>query len=183
MYGGGASGPDTPLTMNPESFRSLRGRLPFPLAGRAEIHTPFVDQGLPDRGSRCQRPPGHPGACGGTRASGIRGSLRLLFGQLVILDHGDRYYTVMGDLAEINISVGDDVSTGAKIGVVGASTSGDEAPAEQSKTSRTRALFRGAPPGPRPSIRAPGSGSEGRTDAPHFWHLRFHLFGIGFPYG
>jgi septal ring factor EnvC (AmiA/AmiB activator) len=138
VYGGGASGPDTPLTMNPESFRSLRGRLPFPLAGRAEI--------------RAVRRPGASGpglemsAAAGTPVRAVApGRVAFAdrydsFGQLVILDHGDRYYTVMGDLAAIDVRVGDDVSTGAKIGVVGASTSGDDVPADNAKR-REPALY------------------------------------------
>jgi septal ring factor EnvC (AmiA/AmiB activator) len=38
----------------------------------------------------------------------------------VILDHGDHYYTLMGDLGSIEVRVGDDLSAGAKIGTVGA---------------------------------------------------------------
>jgi len=41
------------------------------------------------------------------------------FGQIVILDHGDHFYTLMGDLTSIEVRVGDDLSAGAKIGTVG----------------------------------------------------------------
>jgi septal ring factor EnvC (AmiA/AmiB activator) len=41
------------------------------------------------------------------------------YGQLVILDHGDRYFTVSGHLGELEVEVGDDVASGDAIGTVG----------------------------------------------------------------
>jgi septal ring factor EnvC (AmiA/AmiB activator) len=49
------------------------------------------------------------------------------FGHLVILDHGDHYYTVMGDLGAIDVRVGDDVSAGARVGSVGVAPARDGA--------------------------------------------------------
>jgi septal ring factor EnvC (AmiA/AmiB activator) len=37
----------------------------------------------------------------------------------VILDHGDHYYTVSGNLAAIDVKVGDEVSAGERLGTVG----------------------------------------------------------------
>jgi septal ring factor EnvC (AmiA/AmiB activator) len=41
------------------------------------------------------------------------------YGKIVILDHGDRYFTVMGHLAEIFVEVGDMLDTGETLGSVG----------------------------------------------------------------
>jgi len=41
------------------------------------------------------------------------------YGRLVILDHGDRYFTVSGHLAELAVEVGDAVAAGEEIGTVG----------------------------------------------------------------
>jgi septal ring factor EnvC (AmiA/AmiB activator) len=41
------------------------------------------------------------------------------YGQLVILDHGDRYYTVYGGFASVDVQVGDEVSKSARLGTSG----------------------------------------------------------------
>ncbi len=41
------------------------------------------------------------------------------YGRLVILDHGDRYFTVSGHLGELAVEVGDAVEAGEEIGTVG----------------------------------------------------------------
>ncbi|MEO8799989.1 MAG: peptidoglycan DD-metalloendopeptidase family protein, partial [Polyangiaceae bacterium] len=41
------------------------------------------------------------------------------YGRIVILDHGDHYYTVSGNLASIDVHVGDEISAGEKVGTVG----------------------------------------------------------------
>jgi murein hydrolase activator len=96
-------------------FRSLRGRLPFPIAGRAEVnHT--------TRG-------GGPGlvltAPGGTMVRSVA-SGRVAFadrqeeyGLTVILDHGDRYFTLYGNLGSVDVRAGDSVAAGARVGTVG----------------------------------------------------------------
>ncbi len=38
------------------------------------------------------------------------------YGQIVILDHGDRFYTVYGGLARIDVQAGDDLSKSARVG-------------------------------------------------------------------
>jgi septal ring factor EnvC (AmiA/AmiB activator) len=42
----------------------------------------------------------------------------------VIIDHGEGHYTVSANLGEIDVRVGDDVSTGTRLGVVGSSGQG-----------------------------------------------------------
>jgi septal ring factor EnvC (AmiA/AmiB activator) len=41
------------------------------------------------------------------------------YGKLVILDHGEEYFTVSGHLAEIEVEAGDEVSGGQELGTVG----------------------------------------------------------------
>ena len=41
------------------------------------------------------------------------------YGQLVILDHGEDYFTVSGHLEDIDVEVGDQVQGGDRIGVAG----------------------------------------------------------------
>jgi septal ring factor EnvC (AmiA/AmiB activator) len=38
------------------------------------------------------------------------------YGQLVILDHGDRYYSVYGGFGSVEVQVGDEVSKSARLG-------------------------------------------------------------------
>ena len=41
------------------------------------------------------------------------------YGRMVILDHGERYFTVSGHLGELVVEVGDEVAAGEQIGTVG----------------------------------------------------------------
>jgi murein DD-endopeptidase MepM/ murein hydrolase activator NlpD len=120
VYGGGV-GPDDPSAAV-DGFRAMRGRLPFPLAGRAEVRIVH-----------------RQGANGpGVEMSALLGSaVRAVFsgrvafadrydpfGSIVILDHGDRYYTLMGNLGAMEVRVGDDLSAGARVGTVGQGPNG-----------------------------------------------------------
>ncbi|HNS98053.1 MAG TPA: peptidoglycan DD-metalloendopeptidase family protein [Polyangiaceae bacterium] len=100
-------------------FRSLEGRLPFPIAGRTEV--------------RLVRRPGAGGpgvemmAPVGTAVLAVH-SGRVAFadevdpyGRVVILDHGEQYFTLSGDLGTIDVRVGTDVGAGTRIGTVGRS--------------------------------------------------------------
>ncbi len=41
------------------------------------------------------------------------------YGRIIILDHGDHYYSVSGNLAGVDAKVGDELSAGERIGTVG----------------------------------------------------------------
>jgi len=102
------------------SFRSQKGRLPLPLAGRPEIrrvHRP----GASGPGLELISPPGTPvrAVFPGRVAFADRYDA---FGSVVIVDHGDHFYTLMGDLASMDVRVGDDLSVGARIGSLGAAS-------------------------------------------------------------
>ena len=98
-------------------FAGRRGRLPFPLAGRAEI----------------QKVPSPSGEGKALLIAGELGSpVRAVFpgrvafaadypelGNTVILDHGDQYYTVSAHLERITVTVGDELDAGQRIGTLG----------------------------------------------------------------
>jgi septal ring factor EnvC (AmiA/AmiB activator) len=117
VYGGGMGGPLGPEPAGADGFRGMKGRLPFPIAGRAEIRA-VRRPGASGPGVEMLAPVGTP-----VRAV-YAGRVAFAdkydpFGQIVILDHGDHYYTLMGDLSAVEVKVGDDLSAGAKVGGVG----------------------------------------------------------------
>jgi murein hydrolase activator len=98
-------------------FAQMRGRLPFPLPGRAEVQQ--------------VRRPWAQGA-GLAMAAPAGTSVRAVFGgrvafadeyadygKTVILDHGDSYYTVTAHLGSIEVAVGDEVPAGSRLGSLG----------------------------------------------------------------
>ena len=100
-----------------EGFAAQRGRLASPITGdvrivaaqRAESDGP---------GLELQAPVGtavRAAAAGRVAFSDRYGS----YGRLVILDHGDGFYTVYGGLGAVEVRVGDDLSREARIGAVG----------------------------------------------------------------
>jgi septal ring factor EnvC (AmiA/AmiB activator) len=125
IYGGGVGGPLGPEPAGPEGFRGMKGRLPFPIAGRAEIRS-VRRSGASGPGLEMLAAVGTPvrAVYAGRVAFADRYDP---FGQIVILDHGDHYYTLMGDLAAIEVRVGDDLSAGAKVGTVGRGRAEDSA--------------------------------------------------------
>jgi septal ring factor EnvC (AmiA/AmiB activator) len=93
----------------------MRGRLPFPLLGRAEIEQvklPHADgPGLILR------------AAIGTPARAVFGGRVAYadnyaeYGRTVILDHGDDYFTVTAGLEKIDVTVGEDIPQNARLGL------------------------------------------------------------------
>jgi septal ring factor EnvC (AmiA/AmiB activator) len=116
VYGAQApnAGSDRP---RPGGFAAQRGRLPFPLAGRAEIQKVDSPTGvgkaifmLSSEGAPVRAV--YPG--------------RVAFadeypnlGNTVILEHGDRFYTVSAHLQRITVQVGEELEAGQRIGTVG----------------------------------------------------------------
>lgn len=99
-------------------FRALKGRLPFPIAGRAEVRR-VNRAGASGPGVELVASIGAP----------VRGVAagRVAFadsyddhGITVILDHGDHYYSVYENLGSAEVRAGESVSSGGRIGVVGA---------------------------------------------------------------
>ncbi len=113
VYGGNGAAP----AGIPGGFASSKGRLLFPLAGRSEVRA-AKREGTDGPGLEIKSPMGAPvrAVFGGRIAFADRYGP---YGRLVIVDHGDHYYSVSGNLAAIDVKVGDEVSAGERLGTVG----------------------------------------------------------------
>lgn len=99
------------------TFESQRGNLASPIRGDVRISVGRRDES-DGPGLELQAPAGTPVravAAGRVAFSDRYGS----YGRIVILDHGDGYYTVYGGLGAVEVRVGDDLSRDARIGSVG----------------------------------------------------------------
>jgi septal ring factor EnvC (AmiA/AmiB activator) len=101
----------------PGGFAAQRGRLPFPLAGRAEIQKVESPTGvgkaifmLSSEGAPVRAV--YPG-----RVAFADDYPNL--GNTVILEHGDHFYTVSAHLQRITVQVGEELESGQRIGTVG----------------------------------------------------------------
>jgi septal ring factor EnvC (AmiA/AmiB activator) len=102
-------------------FHAMRGKLAFPVVGDFVVRDARRDEG-DGQGLEFQTALGtevRAAAAGRVGFSERYGS----YGRLVILDHGDNYYTVYGGLDQVEVRVGDDLSRNARIGSVGNETS------------------------------------------------------------
>jgi len=115
----GAAGAPSPAEASGSApgFPSARGHLLFPVAGRAEVRAAHRE-GTDGPGLEIRAPVGavvravYPGRVAFADRYGP-------YGRIVILDHGDHYYTVSGDLDEIDLKIGQDVGAGDRVGTVG----------------------------------------------------------------
>lgn len=104
-------------------FGTLRGRLPWPTDGR--IVTTFGAQVHPRFGTRTFRNGIDIEALGGTDVASVYPGHVLYtgwfkgYGNLIILDHGNDYYTLYAHVADILVREGEDVKQGQRIGTVG----------------------------------------------------------------
>ncbi len=104
-------------------FGTLRGRLPWPTEGRivasfgAQVHPRFGTRTFRN-GVDIEAPEGKDVAAvyaGNVIYTGwFKG-----YGNLIILDHGNEYYTLYAHVAEIEVKEGEDVRQGQRIGTVG----------------------------------------------------------------
>jgi murein hydrolase activator len=113
VTGAGDLGYDAPTA----GFAAARGRLVFPVAGRADVRA-ARREGTDGPGLEIHAPAGSPvrAVFAGHVAFADRYGP---YGRIVILDHGAHYYTVSGDLDEIDVKIGQDVGAGERIGTVG----------------------------------------------------------------
>ncbi|WP_224244046.1 murein hydrolase activator EnvC family protein [Hyalangium gracile] len=104
-------------------FRALKGKLPFPTQGVVEVgfgkvinplfNTVTVQKGLDIRAA--EGAPVRAVAAGKVVFAGwMRG-----YGNLLILDHGGGYHSLMAHLGVVTPKVGEDVEAGADVGTVG----------------------------------------------------------------
>lgn len=117
--------PPAPLT----PFALLRGRLPLPVD--APLRQPFGSRVDARFGTRTFRRGVELAARQGEAVRAVAaGEVRFAgwfrgYGRMVIVDHGDRYFTVFGHLHEIVVAVGDRIDAGHELGRAGESGSLD----------------------------------------------------------
>jgi len=117
--------PPKPGTEAPPSigFGTLRGRLPWPTEGR--VVSAFGAQVHPRFGTRTFRNGVDIEAGEGRDVAAVYGGHVVYtgwfkgYGNLIILDHDNEYYTLYAHVAEILVREGDDVKQGQRIGTVG----------------------------------------------------------------
>lgn len=110
------SAPGAGPSVEAAAFGAMKGRLPFPLPGRANVRKASRGGGGP--GLEMTAPKGAP-----VRAV-YKGRVAFAdeypdYGRTVILEHGGGYYTVSAGLDTYAVKVGDDVSSGDRLGTVG----------------------------------------------------------------
>jgi murein hydrolase activator len=104
-------------------FGGLRGRLPWPTEGR--IVTGFGAQVHPRFGTRTFRNGVDIEAAVGRDVTAVHAGHVVYtgwfkgYGNLIIVDHGNEYYTLYAHIAEIEAKEGEDVRQGQRIGTVG----------------------------------------------------------------
>ncbi len=120
VYGSGA-GPLDP-TVAARGFAAMKGSLPFPIAGRTEIRA-AQRPGIEGPGLEIAAPVGtavnavFPGRVAFADEYGP-------YGKTVIVDHGNRFFTVSAALGDIGVEVRDEVTAGNRLGAVGLGPSG-----------------------------------------------------------
>jgi len=116
------SEPAAPLPAGAAAFVSLRGALLAP------VDAPLVERFgkvADEFGTETFRKGVEFGALRGAAVRGVAyGVVRFAgwfrgYGKIVIVDHGDQYFTVLGHLDEIAVSVGDPVHRGDRLGAAG----------------------------------------------------------------
>ena len=118
---GARPGPADPVQVS-TGFAAMKGRLPFPIPGRSEIRSARRASGG-GPGLELRAPLGSPVFA--VYAARVAFADEYAdYGKTVILDHGDRHYTVSANLREIAVSVGDELRSGARVGSVGDGASG-----------------------------------------------------------
>lgn len=99
-----------------ERFGEQRGNLALPVSGPTSIQ----DASRAESDGPGLEFSGTPGAAVRAAASGRVAFAESYgsYGRLVILEHGDRYYSAYGGLGRLEVQVGDDVSKSARLGAV-----------------------------------------------------------------
>jgi septal ring factor EnvC (AmiA/AmiB activator) len=104
-------------------FGGLRGRLPWPTEGR--VIAAFGAQVHPRFGTRTFRNGVDIEANEGRDVAAVYGGHVIYtgwfkgYGNLIILDHDNEYYTLYAHMADIGVREGDDVRQGQRLGTVG----------------------------------------------------------------
>ncbi len=117
---------DNSAVVNAANFAALRGKLPLPVDGEWRITNRFGRHSMPELPDVVYDNPGidaevAKGSPVKAVAPGkVTGVYKVQgYGTVVIVSHGD-YYTVYGNLASAQVSVGSQLSSGSKIGTAAA---------------------------------------------------------------
>jgi murein DD-endopeptidase MepM/ murein hydrolase activator NlpD len=112
VYGGASAEPSSGF-----AFATSKGRLLFPVIGKADARA-ARREGTDGPGLEVRAPMGAVvrAVFGGKVAFADRYGA---YGRIVILDHGDHYYSVSGNLSEVDVRLGDEITAGERIGTVG----------------------------------------------------------------
>ena len=99
------------------AFANSKGRLLFPIIGKADARA-ARREGTDGPGLEVRAPMGAVvrAVFGGKVAFADRYGA---YGRIVILDHGDHYYTVSGNLSGVDVRLGDEITAGERVGTVG----------------------------------------------------------------
>lgn len=115
--------PATPGELPRSGFGALRGTLPWPADGR--MVSAFGPQVHPRFGTRTFRNGVDIQAAQGAEVAAVFAGHAVYtgwfkgYGNLIILDHSNDYYTLYAHVADIHVKEGDDVRQGQRIGTVG----------------------------------------------------------------
>lgn len=102
------------LPVSGQSFSDMLGRLPFPLPGRAEVEAARRDSA--DGPGLLMR-----AGLGAPARAVFSGRVAFAdeypsYGRTVIVDHGESYFTVTSGLSTIDVSVGEELPAGTRLG-------------------------------------------------------------------
>jgi murein DD-endopeptidase MepM/ murein hydrolase activator NlpD len=103
-------------------FAASRGRLLFPVAGKADVRAGHRE-GTDGPGIEILAPAGSVvrAVFAGKVAFADRYGA---YGRIVIIDHGEHFYSVSGNLGSIDVKIGDTLAPGERVGTVGDSDNG-----------------------------------------------------------
>ena len=120
--------PQTETSAGSGRFERLRGRLPWPVRGR--VVSAFGEDKHPLFGTRIENSGIEIETKAGTGIAAVaEGTVIYLsrlrgYGNLLILDHGDDYYTLYARLSEISVRPGAEVRRLQRVGVMGEGEAG-----------------------------------------------------------
>lgn len=109
----------------PASFKSRRGRLPLPVVGDlVGRYGETLSTGLTRKGVDIAARRGSQVIATFDGKIAFAGKFRG-YGQLLIIDHGDGYHTLLAGMAHIDAAVGQQVATGEPVGQMATDANGD----------------------------------------------------------
>ncbi len=111
------SGGPTADPASSAGFQASRGRLLFPVVGSADVRL-ARREGTEGPGLEIHAPLGV--AVRAVFAGRVAFADRYgAYGRIVIIDHGEHYYSVSGNLASADVKLGDEIAAGERLGTIG----------------------------------------------------------------